>query len=169
MSYNYDPKMLYDTTVAKLEGIGVKLKDIAEIVLLLQKEYVEDLTLDECLENIEAVLKKREVVHAVLTGLAIDEMAQKQLLPEPIQTIIAKDEKLYGIDEVLPLGIVNLYGTIGLTNFGYLDKKKIGIIDELDKRKKKSDSLKNVETFADDLIAAIAAAAAARIAHTRQK
>lgn len=169
MSYNYDPKMLYDTTVAKLEEIGVKLKDIAEIVLLLQKEYVEDLTLDECLENIEAVLKKREVVHAVLTGLAIDEMAQKQLLPEPIQTIIAKDEKLYGIDEVLPLGIVNLYGTIGLTNFGYLDKKKIGIIDELDKRKKKSDSLKNVETFADDLIAAIAAAAAARIAHTRQK
>ncbi|EGY76400.1 phosphatidylglycerophosphatase A family protein [Peptoniphilus indolicus] len=169
MNYNYDQQMLYDTTVAKLEEIGVKLKDIAEIVLLLQKEYVEDLTLDECLENIEAVLKKREVVHAVLTGLAIDEMAQKQLLPEPIQTIIAKDEKLYGIDEVLPLGIVNLYGTIGLTNFGYLDKKKIGIIDELDKRKKKSDSLKNVETFADDLIAAIAAAAAARIAHTRQK
>ncbi|MBL7574289.1 phosphatidylglycerophosphatase A [Peptoniphilus asaccharolyticus DSM 20463] len=168
MSYNYDQQMLYDTTVSKLKEIGVELEDIAEIVLLLQSEYIDDLTLEECLENIKAVLRKREVIHAVLTGLAIDEMAQKQLLPEPIQSIIAKDEKLYGIDEVLPLGIVNLYGTIGLTNFGYLDKKKIGIIDELDKRKKKSDSLKNVETFADDIIAAIAAAAAARIAHSRQ-
>ena len=62
----------------------------------------------------------------------------------------------------MPLGIVNLYGSIGLTNFGYLDKEKIGIIKELDDRKKTSDE---VTTFADDLVAAIAAAAASRVAH----
>ena len=54
-----------------------------------------------------------------------------------------------------------MYGTIGLTNFGYLDKKKIGIIKELDEKKK----VERVTTFADDLVAAIAAAASARIAH----
>ena len=90
MNYNYDQQMLYDTTVAKLEEIGVKLKDIAEIVLLLQKEYVEDLTLDECLENIEAVLKKREVVHAVLTGLAIDEMAQNNYYQNLYKQLLQK-------------------------------------------------------------------------------
>lgn len=165
MSYNYDSKMLYDTTIKKLSEIGVELKDIAEIVYSIQKDYIKNITIEECLENVEAVLRKREVIHAVLTGLAIDEMAQKNLLPEPIQSIIANDEKLYGIDEVLPLGIVNLYGTIGLTNFGYLDKEKVGIIYELDRRKKESNSLNNVQTFADDIIAAIAAAAGARIAH----
>jgi Phosphatidylglycerophosphatase A and related proteins len=59
------------------------------------------------------------------------------MLPEPIQSIILSDEGLYGIDEILPLSIVNVYGTIGLTNFGYLDKVKSGIIGELDNEKKK--------------------------------
>ena len=84
------------------------------------------------------------------------------MLDEPLQSIVEKDEGLYGIDEILPLGITNLYGSIGLTNFGYLDKEKIGIIKELDERKKTG---REVTTFADDIVAAIAAAAASRVAH----
>ncbi|MDO5715476.1 MAG: phosphatidylglycerophosphatase A [Tissierellia bacterium] len=162
--YQYKMEELYKHTVKELERIGVSIEDIAEVVHLLQKPYLPDITMEECVENVKKVLQKREVVHAVLTGLAIDDLADRKLLPEPIQSIISADEGLYGIDEILPLGIVNIYGSIGLTNFGYLDKEKIGIIKYLDEKKSKD----SVTTFADDLVAAIAAAAASRIAHTER-
>lgn len=165
--YKYNNEELYNETIKSLEAIGVTVEDIAEIVYELQIQYNDKITLEKCVENVKAVLKKREVIHAVLTGLAIDKMAREKKLPEPIQSIITADEGLYGIDEVLPLGIVNVYGTIGLTNFGYLDKEKIGIIKELDERKCRGNGEVDVQTFADDLVAAIAAAAAARIAHAQ--
>ena len=154
---------LHEQTIAMLERRGVKLEDIGEIVLLLQKNYYPDLTLEFCVENIKAVLTKREIIHAILTGIALGEFAEKKLLPEPLQDIVESDEGLYGIDEIIPLSIVNVYGTIGLTNYGYLDKEKIGII-------KKIDGMKGVavHTFLDDLIAAIAAATASKIAHSRK-
>lgn len=156
-------KDLKDTAVKMLERRGVTVKDIGELVYRLQKSYYPDLTLETCIENVEAVLTKREIIHAILTGIALDELAEKKLLPEPLQSIVESDEGLYGIDEIIPLSIVNVYGTIGLTNFGYLDKEKMGIIKELDRHK---DNV--VNTFLDDLVAALAAAAASRIAHTRE-
>ena len=147
---------LQKIAIDNLANRGVTLEDIALIVQELQRDYLPDLTLDECVSNVERVLKKREVSHAVLTGIALDELAEKELLPEPLQTIVETDDGLYGIDEVIPLSIVNVYGTIGLTNFGYLDKKKIGIIKLLDEGKKNG-----VNTFLDDIVAA------ARIAHSR--
>lgn len=160
--YKYKMEELVKITKERLEERGIKLSDIAKIVYDLQSPYSPHINMEICLESVEMVLEKREVVHAVLTGLALDKMAMEKNLDEPLQSIISNDEGLYGIDEILPLGIVNLYGSIGLTNFGYLDKEKIGIIKELDDRKKTSDE---VTTFADDLVAAIAAAAASRVAH----
>lgn len=160
--YNYDMKRLYETTIEALKEKGVEISDIASIVYDLQKDYVP-ITMAMCEENVLAVLRKRETIHAVLTALAIDKAVEQERFEEPIQSIIAADEGLYGIDEVLSLSIVNIYGSIGLTNFGYLDKKKIGIIDELDKRKGSE-----VTTFSDDMVAAIAAAAASRLAHSNQ-
>ncbi|MGM0500603.1 MAG: phosphatidylglycerophosphatase A family protein [Bacillota bacterium] len=151
---------LYQKSVEVLKNRGVTIEDIAELVKALQEPYNPDISLEICLENVEAVLKKREVAHAVLTGVAIDELAEKKQLPEPIQSIIDRDEGLYGIDEIIPLSIVNLYGTIGLTSYGFLDKKKFGIIKELDTKKNGK-----VNTFLDDLVAGIAAAAASRYAH----
>jgi phosphatidylglycerophosphatase A len=161
LKFQYDLVALKAQTIELLEKRGVNLTAIAEIVLTIQKAYIPNLTLEICLENIHAVLTKRETIHAILTGIAIDELTEKKMLPEPLQSIIASDEGLYGIDEILPLSIVNIYGTIGLTNFGYLDKAKIGIIKELD-----SKSGGACHTFLDDLVAAIAAAAASRIAHS---
>ena len=60
------------------------------------------------------------------------------------------------------LSICNVYGTIGLTNFGYVDKLKPGIIGKLDEIGKKTNKC---HTFLDDIIGAIAAAAASKIAH----
>lgn len=149
--------------ISKFDERGVKLEAIADIVVTIQKKYIPDLTHQEALFNVERVLGKREVLHAVLTGLALDELAEQQLLPEPLQILIEEDEGLYGIDEIIPLSIVNVYGSIGLTNFGYLDKEKVGIIKELD-----SHTDGKVNTFLDDIVAAIAASAASRLAHGRR-
>jgi phosphatidylglycerophosphatase A len=151
---------LHQKSIEVLNERGVTIKDIAELVKILQKPYNPDISLEICLENVDAVLKKREVAHAILTGVALDQLAEKKKLPEPIQSIIDTDEGLYGIDEIIPLSIVNLYGTIGLTSYGFLDKKKFGIIKELDTKKNGK-----VNTFLDDLVAGIAAAAASRYAH----
>lgn len=151
---------LYKKSIEVLANRGVSIEDIGELVFKLQAPYDPDINMKICLEHVEAVLRKREVLHAILTGIAIDELAEKKELPEPIQSIIARDESLYGIDEIIPLSIVNLYGTIGLTSYGFLDKEKIGIIKELDDKKNGK-----VYTFLDDLIAGVAAAAASRYAH----
>lgn len=162
--YKYPVEELTVYAKEALERRGVKLEQIAEIIYSLQKDYVNDLDLETCMYHLEKVLEKREVVHAILTGIAIDEIAEKDLFDDPILSIIKSDEGLYGIDEILPLSIINLYGSIGLTNFGYLDKEKTGIIRELDLRK---DNV--VNTFLDDIIAALAAASASRLAHSYQK
>ena len=160
--YKYDMEYLSKIAIEMLNKRGVTLEDIGELVMHLQSHYYEDLTIETCIENLKIVLEKREIVHAILTGIALDELAEKKLLPEPLQTIVASDESLYGIDEIIPLSIVNVYGTIGLTNYGYLDKEKIGIIKELDIQKNEE-----CNTFLDDLVAALAAATASRIAHSR--
>lgn len=160
----YSMEVLTNAAVELLEKRGVKLEDIGELVMHLQGKYYDNLTLEVCIENVKLVLKKREVIHAILTAIALDELAEKKMLPEPLQSIVASDEGLYGIDEIIPLSIVNVYGTIGLTNYGYLDKEKLGIIKKLDTKKGLQ-----CNTFLDDIVAAIAAAAASRIAHSARE
>ncbi len=145
---------------------GVLLSDIAEIVYDLQKKYIPDLTMEICAEAVDRVLSKREVHNAILTGIELDVLAEKKLLSEPLQTLIDTDNPLYGIDEILVLSICNVYGSIGLTNFGYVDKMKPGIIGKLDRQGKETD---RCHTFLDDIIGAIAAAAASSVAHNSQQ
>lgn len=152
-------------TVAKatkeaLKRRGVKIEDIAEIVYQMQLPYNEGLLMEHCIESVERVLRKREVQHSVLVGIELDELAEKKLLSEPLQSLIESDEGLFGVDETLALGAVMTYGSIALTTFGYLDKDKVGIIKKLDTKTGSS-----VHTFLDDLVGSIAASAASRIAH----
>jgi len=145
---------------------GVSLRDIAEIVLEIQEPYIADLTIDECLESVDSVVAKREVQHTLLTGITLDVLAEEGKLPEPLLTILRRDDFLYGVDETLALGITNVYGSIGLTNFGYLDKMKTGILGELNAHCCDPEA-DEVHAFLDDLVAGVAAAAAAKIAHNR--
>lgn len=149
-----------DEIVKALRARGVDVGDIAEIVYALQKKYLPELTLEMCKESVVAVLAKREAQHAILTGLALDLFAEEGKLPSPLQEIVSRDEPLYGVDEILALAITNIYGSVGLTSFGYLDKRKLGIIGRLN-----SHANGRVNTFLDDLVAGIAAAASARLAH----
>ncbi len=151
---------LHQRAIERLQERGVKLDDIAELVLFLQKDYVEDIGIELCRENVRAVLTKREVQNAILTGIELDVLAENGQLSQPLLDIILNDEGLFGIDEILALSIVNVYGSIGFTNYGYIDKVKPGILQELND---KSDN--SCHTFLDDIVGAIASSAASRIAH----
>jgi phosphatidylglycerophosphatase A len=155
--------MLRDIVVQMLQERGVELSEIAEIVYILQSPFNPELTNEECLEAVERVMDKREVHHTVLTGIALDLAAEKNALPEPLLTIIRNDEPLYGVDESLAVAIASMYGTIGFTSFGYLDKNKMGIMARLDDK-----SGGQIHCFLDDLVAGIASAASARLAHGKR-
>ncbi|MEW6044864.1 MAG: phosphatidylglycerophosphatase A [Bacillota bacterium] len=139
---------------------GVDLDPIVRLVFRLQKPYVKDLTLEACRESVDHVVEKREVQFAVLTGVTLDVMAEEGRLDEPLASVLRANSHLYGIDEVLALSIVNVYGSIGLSNFGYLDQERP---PELDQALPGEPS--RVHTFLDDILAAIVAAACARLAH----
>lgn len=145
---------------AALHRRGVTIEDIAEIVYAMQNPYNEGLLMEHCIKSVERVLRKREVQHALLVGIELDELAEKKLLSEPLQSIVEADEGLFGVDETLALGSVLTYGSIALTTYGHLDKKKIGIIQKLDTKVGNG-----VHTFLDDLVASVAASAASRLAH----
>lgn len=156
---------MYEECVSLLEERGVVLEDIVDCVVFLQKKYVEEINREEILEIVITVLNKREVQHAILTGINIDIQTEKsQFGSGTIQDIIIRDEGLYGIDEVMAYGICNLYGSIALTNYGYIDRVKPGILGKLDDL-----GTGQCNTFLDDLVGAVAAAAASKFAHSRIK
>ncbi len=140
---------------------GVTIDDIAELVYYLQSKYHDDLTIEVCRHNVDRVLTKREVQNAILTGIQLDVLTEKKQLEQPLQKTIEVDESLYGVDEIIALSIVNVYGSIGFTNYGYIDKQKPGILQKLNDK-----SSGECHTFLDDIVGAIAAAASSRLAHS---
>ncbi|CAM3615415.1 phosphatidylglycerophosphatase A [Erysipelothrix urinaevulpis] len=156
---------MYEECVNLLNERGVLVSDIVDCVVYLQKEFVKNIDRDEVTEIVKGVLNKREVQHALLTGINIDIQTENNKFgSERIQNIIMTDEGLYGIDEVLAYGICNLYGSIALTNYGYIDRVKPGIIAKLNDA---TDG--KCHTFLDDIVGAIAAAAASKLAHSQIK
>ena len=161
--YSLNSVAVAEATYKLLEERGVTTTHIAELVHFLQKDYVDDLTVEDCIVHVDAVLSKREVQNAILTGIQLDLLAEEGKLIAPLQEMIKNDEGLYGCDEILALSIVNVYGSIGLTNFGYIDKLKPGILVHLNDKDDKQ-----IHTFLDDIVGAIAASAASRLAHRKQ-
>jgi phosphatidylglycerophosphatase A len=153
-------KLTEETAREWLKKRGVEVEDIAQLVYYLQEKYHPSLAIEDCLENVERVLSKREVQNAILTGIQLDILAEQKKLEEPLQSIISIDEGLYGVDEILAFSIVNIYGSIGFTNYGYIDKQKPGILEKLNDK-----SSGQCHTFLDDIVGAIAAAASSRLAH----
>ncbi|CQR57910.1 phosphatidylglycerophosphatase A family protein [Paenibacillus riograndensis] len=161
--YSLNSKKVAEATTFWLHKRGVTLEEIAELVLLLQKKYYPGLTMEECVHNVEMVLSKREVQNAVLTGIQLDVLAEEGKLLSPLQEMIENDESLYGVDEILAFSIVNVYGSIGFTNYGYVDKLKPGVLERLNDK-----STGQIHTYLDDIVGAVAAAASSRIAHRKQ-
>ncbi|PTX59088.1 phosphatidylglycerophosphatase A [Melghirimyces profundicolus] len=161
---NITEEEVHRATLSRLEERGVDLDQVADLVYYLQKDFHEELTLEECRTHVDQVLIKREVQNAILTGIQLDILTEKNLLFEPLQDMIRRDEGLYGIDEILATSIVNVYGSIGMTNYGFIDRMKPGILEELNNK-----TSGRIHTFLDDLVGALAASAAARLSHNRKR
>lgn len=155
----YPDTEAYKFVVNRLKELGVSLNDIAEIVYGLEGKYLPKLTVQDCLDAVVDVVHKREVLNNAMSGLELDRLAQAGLIKEPLASIIKNDIGVFGTDESIALAISQLYGSIGTTNYGYVDKDKTGIIKKLDTNDNQ------VNTFSDDLVGAIASAAAAKVAH----
>ncbi|MCL6604656.1 MAG: phosphatidylglycerophosphatase A [Paenibacillus sp.] len=163
LPYSLNSRSVAEATKSWLHKRGVTIQEIADLVILLQKPYYPNLTMDECIHNVEMVLSKREVQNAVLTGIQLDVLAEEGKLFPQLQDMIEHDEGLYGVDEILAFSIVNVYGSIGFTNYGYIDKLKPGVLQRLNNKE-----TGEIHTFLDDIVGAVAAAASSRIAHRKQ-
>lgn len=147
-----------------LDQRGVSLDDIVECVVFLEEGFnnqIPDKLL--ILKHVTEILNKREVQNAVRTGIALDVAAESGVIEDKtLEGLLLRDESLYGVDEVLAYGICNLYGSIALTNFGYIDRVKPCVIGRLNDAKDGK-----CHTYLDDIIGAIAASAASKNAHNK--
>lgn len=161
------PKLYYSReemeriNVETLNARGVTIEDIAKVAYMQQRKYSDKVTLEICIESVGKILSLRDVFHLVQLGIEIDRMAEEGMFKGPIQDILRYDLGVFGIDEIFGLDIARLYGAIGQTNFGDIDVNKPGIIGRLNNEGKGDGP--RCHTFLDDIVGAIAAAAATRV------
>lgn len=146
----------------QFEKRNIYTSDMAELVFDSQQRHIEGLAYEDAVRAVEAVMKKREVRHALLVALALDNLAMDNALPEPLQTIVAEDQPLFGVDEDIAVATSGLNGSIATTNYGNLDVSKPGIVGRLNQDQKDG---KMITTFLDDMISAITAQAMGKLAH----
>ena len=145
----------------KLLERGVKIEDIAIIAYNQQKKYNSFVKMEDCIESVEKILSLRDTFHLLQLGAEIDRLAEEGMFKGPIQDILMQDLGVFGVDEIFGLDIARLYGAIGQTNFGDIDVNKPGIVKQLNEEGKPGKP--SCHTFLDDIVGAIAAAAATRV------
>lgn len=154
----YTEEEMRRLNIAVLKERGVSVDDIALLAYGAQSKYVDNLTVEEMKESVAEILGKRDQFHAILLAAEIDVAAEKGLLDEPLQSILIHDLGLFGLDETIAISIAGNYGQIGVTNFGSLDVNKPGKISILQRDDK------HCNCFLDDIVGALAAVAAIRVA-----
>lgn len=154
----YSEEEMQRINIILLEERGVTVEDIALLAYGAQSRYLENLQMEEMRESVLEILSKREQFHAILLAINIDMLAEQNMLFEPLQSIISADLGLFGLDEAIAISIAGNYGTIGVTNFGNMDVNKPGKISILQNKKDQ------VHCFLDDIVGALAAVAAIRVA-----
>lgn len=153
---------MYEMNVEKLFERGVTVDEIAEVAFRQQSKWNKNISFQECRDSVDKILSLRDVFHLLQLGAEIDRMTEENLFKGPIQSILASDLGMFGIDELFGLELAGLYGTIGKTNFGDIDVNKPGVVSRLNDAGKEDKAA--CHTFLDDIVGAIAAAASTRVA-----
>ena len=130
--FKYPDTKAHEFVIARLKERGVDLHQLAKIAFDLQQQFIPELTEADCYEELLNVMHKRELLNNAMVALELDRLAEENQIKEPLLSIIRKDAGVFGVDEALALQISDIYGTIGATNFGYLDRVKYGIIKSFD-------------------------------------
>ena len=158
-NFKYPDTRAYNYVTDTITNRGVSQQEIAKIVQEMTKEFIPNISIDECIDAVVDVMHKRDYLSTAMVMLDLDRLAERGDLSYPLEEIVSADAGVFGVDENLAITIANLYGPIGATNFGYLDRVKKGVIKDIDTNER------HVNTFLDDLIGATIAAACGKISH----
>ncbi|MDO4903137.1 MAG: phosphatidylglycerophosphatase A [Limosilactobacillus sp.] len=157
--FKYPDTKAYNFVMERMKERGVDFDELAKTIYKSQVKFEPNLSMDRVKQYLEDTMHKRELLNNAMVALELDRLTQEKVIAEPLASIIKNDAGVFGVDETLALQIANIYGTIGTTNFGFYDREKDGIIDSFDT------DPEHVNTFIDDLLAAIVAAVSGKIAH----
>jgi phosphatidylglycerophosphatase A len=153
---------MLEMNIEILKSRGVSVDDIAKIAYKQQSKWKDDISFQDCYDSVEKILSLRDVFHILQLGAEIDRLTEENAFKGPIQSILATDLGMFGIDELFGIELAGLYGTIGKTNFGDIDVNKPGIVSQLNDKGKGENAA--CHTFLDDIVGAVAAAASTRVA-----
>lgn len=156
--FNYPDNELYQFVQEELHKRGITAYSIGEIAYEMQHDYLPDYEISDFAEQFSEVLKKREVLNLLAFAFELDNLANKRMFSEPIQNIIENDAGFWQIDEILASSLAQLFGMLAITNYGYLDKNKVGIARRLDEED-------SITVFSDDIVSALASAVIGRCGH----
>lgn len=157
--FKYPDRKAHDFVVNTLAQHQISIADIAQIAYEMDRPFIPTLTMDECTASVDKILWRRDILDNAMIMLELDRLAENHQLAEPLNSIICADAGIFSADEELAIEIANSVGSIGVANFGYFDRVKTGKAKQLD------EDSQHVNTFLDDLITALAAAACARLSH----
>lgn len=157
----YSRDEMLQMNIQTLKERTVTVKEIAEIAYRQQKKWVDNISMQDCIESVEKILSLRDVFHLLQLGAEIDRLTDEDAFKGPILNVLKTDLGMFGIDELFGLELAGLYGTIGKTNFGDIDVNKPLVVNRLNDEGKTGGMC---HTFLDDIVGAIAAAASTRVA-----
>ncbi len=139
----------------------VTIEEMAKVAHDIQAKYTPKITIEETINAVNKVLEKTEVINTIIFAIEQDRMTREKKHIDPyIQEVLEQDDGLFGLDEVMALNICNLFGSIALTVYGWVDKEKWGIIKKLDEKPRHN-------VFLDDVVGAIIASSVALLAHAQ--
>lgn len=165
MTYTKNKKLSYPEKEAYLyirkqfAAQGITIREMAKEAKADQDKHGAKASLDTYIKAIQNQLHKHDVMSCIMTGLALDRLAEQHKLPEPLQTIIENDLPLYSTDELISISLTQMYSGIAVTNYGARDVHKHALAKRID------DSTEHVNCFLDDIISAIIAGAEAAVAN----
>lgn len=100
--FKYPDTKAYEFVTKRLKERGVNLRDLAVDAYDLQKEFIPELTVDECYESLITVLHKRELLNNAMVALELDRLAEAGAIAEPLQSIIENDAGYLGLMKLWP-------------------------------------------------------------------
>ena len=156
---HYPEKEAYLYIRQQFAAQGITIKEMAREAKEDQDKHDVKASLEAYIRAIEHQLHKHDVMSIIMTGITIDRLAEKKMLPSPLQAIVENDLPLYSPDELLSIALTQMYSGIAVTNYGSRDVHKTKLAKRIDESKT------HVNCFLDDIVSAIIAGSEAAVAN----
>ena len=156
---SYPEKEAYRYIRQQFADQGITIREMALEAKEDQDKHDVKASLDTYIKAIQNQLHKHDVLSIVMTGIVLDRLAEKKMLPSPLQAIVENDLPLYSTDELLSIALTQMYSGIAVTNYGARDVHKHALAKRID------ESTEHVNCFLDDIVSAIIAGSEAAVAN----